>query len=103
MQPVEGVGRHGALFSHQISFFDAGGADDELVLRRAAGEFAGRDEERAALAQPPFATAQRGFDQGRLEKVVVNGAEARHPRVFKGLIGVNASIRHDGCTCRFPV
>jgi PleD family two-component response regulator len=46
--------------SHQISCLDGRGADHELVLRRAAGEFARRDEERAALAQPPFATAQRG-------------------------------------------
>jgi hypothetical protein len=98
MQAIKGVWRHGRVVFPPDLVLDGRRADHELVLRRAAGEFARRDEERATLAQPPFATAQRGFDQGRLKKVVVNGAEARHPRVFKGLIGVNASIRHAGCS-----
>jgi hypothetical protein len=72
--------------SHQIVFvFDRRGADDELVLGRPARELAGRDEESATLAQAPFTAAQRGFDQGGFEKVVVNGTKARDPELVEGL------------------
>jgi hypothetical protein len=91
-------GAIGALLSHQISFSTDGVRTTNLSFGRAAGELARRDQERATLAQPPFATAQRGFDQRGLKKVVVNGAEARDPELFKGLIGVNASIRHAECS-----
>ena len=41
------------------------GFDDMFVFGGSAGEFSSGHQERAALAQSPFATLERGFNQSR--------------------------------------
>ena len=54
-------------------------ADEELVLRRAAGVLAGVDGERAALGEPAVARAQRMRVELRGGRVPVDGALGLDP------------------------
>ena len=59
----------------------AGLADDELVLRRAAGEAAGVDDERPALGEPALAALERVRVEQRRRRVPVDAAARAQPVV----------------------
>ena len=60
---------------------DPGSSHDELVLRRAAGEAAGVDDERPALGEPALVALERVRVQERRRRVPVDGAARAQPVV----------------------
>ena len=67
----EVLGRHRRVVFPPDRVLDRGFVHRELVLGRAAGEFAGFHQQRAAVAQRTFVAAQRGLDQRGLQEIVV--------------------------------
>ena len=64
----------------------AGLADDELVLRRAAGERAGVDGERAAVGQRAVAAPQRGRVELRRRRAPDDGADGVEAVCFEASV-----------------
>ena len=62
---------------------DSGGVDDELVVRRTAGVLAGRDDQRAGVAQLAFAAAESSFGELRGGEVAVNGLGGDDAQLFQ--------------------
>jgi hypothetical protein len=71
IQLLEVLGRHRRIVFPPDRVLDRGFVHRELVLGRAAGEFAGFHQQRAAVPQSTFAAAQRGLDQRGLQKIVM--------------------------------
>ncbi len=103
MKPVKGFGLHRLVVFPPDGVFHRGGAYDVLVLGRAAGMRAGRDQESAAKAKLAFTALQGRLDQRRFKQVIVNLAEARDPLVFETAIRVDARLGHGSCApARIP-
>ena len=85
-QPAEVLRRHRRVVLPPDVRHDRGLADDELVLRAAAGVPAGGDEERAADAELALAARDGGLHQRRLEEVVVHRCGTRESRVASSVI-----------------
>ena len=76
IQPGEVLARHGLIHGAPIHRgFGQRVADDELVLRRPAGELAGLHRQRASTRKLAFLVADRVFDQFRRAKIPIRGAE----------------------------
>ena len=87
------LGHLGVVFPPDV-VCHAGGFDDVFVLGRAAGKFAGGHQERATFAQGAFATGKRGFNQRRLDQVVIDIAQILDPLIFEPEIRVHPSRCH---------
>ncbi len=101
-QAIEGRRRHRAVAGPPDGVFGRRIADNEFVLRRAAGVFARRGGKGAAGSQPCLAIADGVFIKGRFGQIPFNrgGIAQIHCRLV--VIGVGA---HDGrcpvlCCCR---